>query len=397
MRLISASLILVLSGAGCIDVRQSEAVDVDRPDVDLPDVENDDVNTSADAALDIDTAEVAPPQDVDDGADGRISTDVPVISHACLPQWCAAPGEDCALKAGWCWIDAGCVANGDRNPVENCNFCDADANAIAWTSSPGGSACDDGLSCTKNDACVAGTCLGTTDCPAPGQTCRVATCDAAADACVNSVSVGWCFINETCLAEGTTTGDGCGLCDPERSQDAWTLTDGFDPDDTPADARILLLDPALLITENFNEGWQGPRSEYRIVPVDDIDMFQFSYQTTNFGTPRPWGRVTTDGKQKMRVCIHLRCGATDNGDAAVVSRVCAPGGSVAVGPDADGWLGCCLELAAENIDVGFQSATCSVNGRSVVAPMHVRLDVKRVLPATEPACLPYELRWGLRN
>src|SRR4029077_9512093 len=63
---------------------------------------------------------------------------------------------------------------------------------------PDTTACDDGLFCTVNDICIAGTCHGSSrDCSDAGDQCHSGTCDEAAAQCV-----------ATPLPDGTSCNDG---------------------------------------------------------------------------------------------------------------------------------------------------------------------------------------------
>jgi cysteine-rich repeat protein len=75
----------------------------------------------------------------------------------CTLDDCVDGGCPYAVLAGNCLIGGTCYAHGDPNPFNLCQACDADDPRV-WTgvSSP----CDDGDSCTHDDRCVSGSCLG---------------------------------------------------------------------------------------------------------------------------------------------------------------------------------------------------------------------------------------------
>lgn len=78
-----------------------------------------------------------------------------------------------------------CMFDGDCPPVGNPCMAKACLNGLcAPQPANEGQACDDGLFCTVNDACVAGVCVGTAKvCPGAADPCHVATCNEALDVC----------------------------------------------------------------------------------------------------------------------------------------------------------------------------------------------------------------------
>jgi hypothetical protein len=113
--------------------------------------------------------------------------------------------------------------------------CDEAAGGCVAAPAADGTACDDGLNCTKGDSCLAGKCVGTTvDCVAEAGPCRVATgstCNEAYGGCeYTPTNYGgacddglFCTVNDSCDYSGAchgTTRDcnngGCatnGICD----------------------------------------------------------------------------------------------------------------------------------------------------------------------------------------
>jgi hypothetical protein len=96
-------------------------------------------------------------------------------------------GDPCTVTS-FCSAGA-CLAG---QPMD-CSFLDGPCSAGACdpqqgcvpTPLPDGTACDDGLFCTVNDACKKGTCTGAPNtCAAPGDVCMIGTCDEVQKSCV---------------------------------------------------------------------------------------------------------------------------------------------------------------------------------------------------------------------
>ncbi len=168
-----------------------------------------------------------------------------------LPNICGCP----------CTIDGECVAAGP-NPINPCQVCDPEMDALAWSILPAGEACDDGKLCTENSVCTAeGVCQGTArSCTEGGEcqngTCNVQTgaCDYAPKpdndpctndnlACTNDVCIGGkcntvksnaCLIEGICYAAGKLENlTSCAMaCNPGVDQMAWSPA----PVNTPCDS-----------------------------------------------------------------------------------------------------------------------------------------------------------------
>jgi len=89
-------------------------------------------------------------------------------------QTCDEAGDECDINSGSCFIDDACYGDGNPNPANVCQVCDADALATAWSNAPDTTPCDDGDPCTAGEVCTAGVCGGGTP------SCE---CDPAADTC----------------------------------------------------------------------------------------------------------------------------------------------------------------------------------------------------------------------
>lgn len=118
------------------------------------------------------------------------------------PEWTGCRKDG---KCG-CLIDGVCFAHGERHPLNSCWQCDAGRHANAWVVSPP-EPCDDGLSCTYDDTCDAGVCVGVPySCPMKGALCLESNeCDGTGE----------------CIAEykpaGTVCAEALGVCTPAQS------------------------------------------------------------------------------------------------------------------------------------------------------------------------------------
>jgi cysteine-rich repeat protein len=89
--------------------------------------------------------------------------------------------------------------------------------------SPEGSLCDDGLVCTTDDLCRAGTCVGDAVTCA---TCEI--CAELAEGCTADLDA--CWIDGTCHPAGVASPtESCAVCDPARTRTAWTRLRDFTP------------------------------------------------------------------------------------------------------------------------------------------------------------------------
>ncbi|MBN1771046.1 MAG: hypothetical protein JXB32_07295 [Deltaproteobacteria bacterium] len=158
------------------------------------------------------------PRDCDDGL-------------ACTTDSCDEAGDACAVTVdtGSCAIEGACYADGDANPANACQVCNAGASPTAWVPAAAGTACEDGLFCTDGDVCdAAGTCLaGAARVCDDGLTCTTDSCDEDADACAVEVDAGFCAVDAACVADGTAhPTDPCLGCVADESATAWSYLPG---------------------------------------------------------------------------------------------------------------------------------------------------------------------------
>jgi hypothetical protein len=84
---------------------------------------------------------------------------------ACTTDICdPANGCNSKIQDGYCVIDNACYGQGQANPANACQVCDATKNALAWTSAADGSTCQAssclGLQWIAAKTCQAGACSG---------------------------------------------------------------------------------------------------------------------------------------------------------------------------------------------------------------------------------------------
>ena len=97
---------------------------------------------------------------------------------ACTEDSCDGDGGcDFVVAAGHCVLGGACFGDGQPNPENQCEVCDA-ATPNAWTTALDGTPCDDGLTCTGGDTCQAGACSAPVTCSANGlcSDCQTCTC-----------------------------------------------------------------------------------------------------------------------------------------------------------------------------------------------------------------------------
>ncbi len=143
----------------------------------------------------------------------------------CTDDFCDRSSGRCraGLRIDQCFIDGACRSEGDANPDNACQVCRPTSSGTSWT---GGTTCDDENSCTVEDRCVDGSCVGRPyTCPSPGG-CLVARCDGKGG-CVDEAMPDRCTIAGTCYAIGAAHPyDPCLQCDPDRSGKAWAPSEG---------------------------------------------------------------------------------------------------------------------------------------------------------------------------
>lgn len=185
----------------------------------------------------------------DDDCDG--STDEATCDDGlfCTTDSCAAPVCTNALQQGFCLISGGggggCFADGQFNPLNPCERCDAATSTTAWTRAPNtcqiDGACYPANAVNPQNACqVCQPNVSATAWTTATNTCQIGgQCWAANQANPNSPcqicnplisTSNWSQANNTCQIQGqcyaagvARPGTQCQLCDPQRSATGWSM------------------------------------------------------------------------------------------------------------------------------------------------------------------------------
>lgn len=177
-----------------------------------------------------------------------------------------------SLTAGNCLIGGDCVADGEENPLNECELCLSSSSTSGWSPKTAGAFCDDdGLVCTQDLCDSAGNCVHDeaesgfcyisdgcfvfgdraaynecmwcdpdvdqynfveasygAECSDDAISCTVDQCNGGA--CEHVPATGWCFIDGSCYMGGTLNpSNSCQECDPGTSQTGWTNLNYGDP------------------------------------------------------------------------------------------------------------------------------------------------------------------------
>ncbi|MEC7521159.1 MAG: hypothetical protein VYE22_14880 [Myxococcota bacterium] len=182
-----------------------------------------------------------------DEASGACVAGAPTCGSGTL---CEPATDSCVTTCAGCVIGGVCYGDGQLDPSNPCQVCDAAVSATAWTDNDG-ARCDDGLFCTDADTCSMGTCAGVARDCSDGVSCNGAeTCDEAAGACTSGSSTcaafevcdvssdrceatcAGCVTGGVCYADGTANpANPCEVCDVARSRGAFSVNDGASCDD----------------------------------------------------------------------------------------------------------------------------------------------------------------------
>ncbi len=164
--------------------------------------------------------------------------------------WAGCGDQWKVCQSGTCQIGGTCYPAGVADPTNACQVCDPTTSATTWTPA-NGTKCDDGLFCTVNDTCMAGTCAGTArdcsdgiacdgdetcdetagKCAHGTPTCVSGTvCDLATDHCDTACT--GCVISGVCYGDGERNPlDPCQVCNVAQSATAFSNNDGATCDD----------------------------------------------------------------------------------------------------------------------------------------------------------------------
>ncbi len=105
-----------------------------------------------------------------------------------------------------CDIDGDCYDHQQADPLQPCQVCNVAVDPGAWTLNDSAT-CDDGDSCTTNDACRAGVCLGIALYCDDENECTDDACEAGA--CVQTNNTATCDDGDLCTGGDVCSGGSC--------------------------------------------------------------------------------------------------------------------------------------------------------------------------------------------
>ena len=143
----------------------------------------------------------------------------------CTEDSCDAGTGDCIndLFDGVCLIEGVCYSAGDASAENACMVCSPGENGLAWVAAAENASCDDGVACTGDGTCQAGSCVAGADSCDDGLDCTTEACNAGTGECDVTIGATSCVISETCYDEGAASAPGsCMVCTTATSQTEWT-------------------------------------------------------------------------------------------------------------------------------------------------------------------------------
>ena len=109
--------------------------------------------------------------------------------------------------ADFCVIDDACYRDLDRNPLNDCQSCDANSSPDGWVANADGSTCDGVFAACETGRCALGVCSA-------------------------SLIPNRCKIDNVCYVAGDSNPiNPCEICDPTQSTSAWSSDEGRACDD----------------------------------------------------------------------------------------------------------------------------------------------------------------------
>ncbi len=150
----------------------------------------------------------------------------------CTEDVCVSNGPtsftcDHPVAAGGCLISDTCYGDGDPNPANSCQLCDADAASQSWSAQANQTPCDaDGTGCTVDDVCLAGTCQAGSPPLCPKLPCTQDVCEPNGPdgyTCTQVALPGFCVIDNQCYGHGDVDpANACAQCDSTAAPEAWS-------------------------------------------------------------------------------------------------------------------------------------------------------------------------------
>lgn len=139
--------------------------------------------------------------------------------NRCAGQICDLVSDRCVPSCTGCSIAGQCVPSGRESPDNPCLVCAPSVSASAYSPAPNGTSCDDGLYCSTESRCQAGSCVATAQ-----RTCAAnERCDETTAACVCA----GCKIGANCVASGAVNpSNPCQICKPSASAVSYSVNAG---------------------------------------------------------------------------------------------------------------------------------------------------------------------------
>ncbi len=132
------------------------------------------------------------------------------------------------VKQGFCAINGACFADGQGNPASECQQCNSQLNATAWSSKANNAPCGRQAECAGS-YCLDGECKGAakpdgTACTADAYSCTSDVCNAGK--CTHNVSQG-CIVAGACVeSNAKNPSNECLACQPSQFAYNWTVLSG---------------------------------------------------------------------------------------------------------------------------------------------------------------------------
>jgi len=140
----------------------------------------------------------------------------------CTTDGCDGTGGcSVTVNAGSCVVDGVCRVAGALATAGGCLVCDPSSANDAWSPRTG-QACNDGASCTKDDACDGTVCTGTSYACDDNIACTADSCDGDGT-CTYTLAASACLIAGVCYPDGAQkAGEPCYACRPDISANTWS-------------------------------------------------------------------------------------------------------------------------------------------------------------------------------
>ena len=242
-----------------------------------------------------------------------------------------------SVQSDYCFADGGCFGDGVANPKDDCAVCDAMAQPQGWSAAAGVTVCSDGDTCTTDDHCDWGQCVGTPlDCD-DGNPCTSGECQPGLG-CVQTEVDGFCDDGDLCSLDDICV---AGTCMPGRPRpncddgnpctvDSCVPATGcqnvLDPATACNDGNECTTDTCDAVTGCDHDPVGGPCEDGDLCTTGDVCL-NGQCQTGN-GVPdcEDDSPCTDDSCNPLFGCIHAKLsGDCDDGNECTVDDVCVGG------------------------------------------------------------------------